>query len=252
MERYPDVSHTRMRITIGETNPLVLEAVLEGERAPQTCGVFTALLPFHARLIQARWSGEAAWIPLGDFNFDVAFENHTSHPAPGEILLYPGGYSEAEILVPYGATRRGMGLGMLGRWDEGADTLRKAAALAEAAGDVFTRCRTLQAMAGIDLAQGQLTDCRERLDAALRLAEYMGNRRQIAVSHFGLSLQSLVAGDADASSMHAESALSIMHALEGSWATACQIPGLDEGSLPRGTWENAGRYLRECVAMISR
>ena len=34
---------------------------------------------------------------------DVGYENHTSHPAPGEILLYPGGFSETEILFPYGA-----------------------------------------------------------------------------------------------------------------------------------------------------
>jgi hypothetical protein len=34
----------------------------------------------------------------------LEFEHHTSHPAPGEILLYPGGYSETEILFPYGGT----------------------------------------------------------------------------------------------------------------------------------------------------
>ena len=71
------------------------------------------LLPFRNKIIQARWSGEAAWIPLGDFQMDVGFENHTSHPAPGEILLYPGGYSETEILVPYGATMFASKLGQL-------------------------------------------------------------------------------------------------------------------------------------------
>ena len=35
---------------------------------------------------------------------NLSFENHTSHPAPGEILLYPGGFSETEILFPYGGT----------------------------------------------------------------------------------------------------------------------------------------------------
>ena len=29
-------------------------------------------------------------------------ENHTSRPLPGDILFYPGGISEPEILVPYG------------------------------------------------------------------------------------------------------------------------------------------------------
>lgn len=77
---------------------------LESQVAPKTCAAFLATLPFRSKLLQARWSGEAAWIPLGDLNFAVSFENHTSHPAPGQILLYPGGYSETEILVPYGST----------------------------------------------------------------------------------------------------------------------------------------------------
>ena len=34
---------------------------------------------------------------------DVGFENHTSHPAPGDILIYTGDISECEILFPYGA-----------------------------------------------------------------------------------------------------------------------------------------------------
>lgn len=75
----------------------------EEAAAPQTCAAFRALLPYRQRLIHARWSGESCWIPLGDFRLDVGFENHTSHPAPGEILFYPGGYSETEILFPYGA-----------------------------------------------------------------------------------------------------------------------------------------------------
>jgi hypothetical protein len=62
------------------------------------------MLPLRTRLIQARWSGEAAWIPFGDMPLDIGFENHTSHPAPGHLLLYPGGISETEILFPYGST----------------------------------------------------------------------------------------------------------------------------------------------------
>ena len=93
--------------------PFEFTARFEEESAPRTCAAFKALLPFRNKIIQARWSGEAAWIPLGDFQMDVGFENHTSHPAPGEILLYPGGYSETEILVPYGATMFASKLGQL-------------------------------------------------------------------------------------------------------------------------------------------
>jgi hypothetical protein len=79
-------------------------ARLETELAPKSCEKFRSMLPLNKRIIQARWSGEAGWIPFGDLQLDVGYENQTSHPAPGELLLYPGGISETEILFPYGAT----------------------------------------------------------------------------------------------------------------------------------------------------
>ncbi len=99
-----------VRITVGS---LVFLARWESEAAPKTCAAFERMLPLRAKLIQARWSGEAAWVPLGDLDAGVGFENHTSHPAPGEILLYPGGYSETEILFPYGATLFASKMGQL-------------------------------------------------------------------------------------------------------------------------------------------
>ena len=80
------------------------KAQLEWERAPHTCQRFVALLPFTNQVIHSRWSGEAVWIPLGDFDIGVEFENHTSHPSRGDILLYPGGFSETEILFAYGSS----------------------------------------------------------------------------------------------------------------------------------------------------
>ncbi|MBV9230970.1 MAG: DUF3830 family protein [Chloroflexi bacterium] len=99
-----------LRITAG---PLTFIARFEEASTPQTCAAFRMLLPFRNKLIQARWSGESAWVPLGDFKVGVGFENATSYPAPGEILLYPGGYSETEILFPYGSTCFASKLGQL-------------------------------------------------------------------------------------------------------------------------------------------
>jgi hypothetical protein len=79
-------------------------ARLETQAAPKTSHAFQSMLPLETQLIQARWSGEAAWIPLGELDLGLGYENHTSHPAPGQLLLYPGGISETEILFPYGAT----------------------------------------------------------------------------------------------------------------------------------------------------
>ena len=36
---------------------------LEDQAAPLTCDAFVKALPFRSKLIQARWSGEAAWMP---------------------------------------------------------------------------------------------------------------------------------------------------------------------------------------------
>lgn len=101
---------SRIRITAG---PYAFLARFEDEAAPETCARFRALLPYSERVIHVRWSGEACWIPLGATDFGLGFENHTSFPAPGEILLYPGGISETEILLGYGAVRFASKVGQL-------------------------------------------------------------------------------------------------------------------------------------------
>jgi hypothetical protein len=74
----------------------------EEDAAPQTVAAFKAILPFEDRIIHCRWSGESNWIPWGDRDVGVGPENATSYPAPGQLLLYPGGISETELLFPYG------------------------------------------------------------------------------------------------------------------------------------------------------
>ncbi|MEX0674414.1 MAG: DUF3830 family protein [Gaiellaceae bacterium] len=74
----------------------------EEEAAPRTVAAFRRILPFEDRIIHCRWSGESNWIPWGDRELGVGPENATSYPAPGQLLLYPGGISETELLFPYG------------------------------------------------------------------------------------------------------------------------------------------------------
>jgi hypothetical protein len=89
-----------IEIVVGDMR---FRARLEADLAPKTCATFRAMLPLKTKIIHARWSGEACWIPFGELELDLGYENHTSHPAPGHLLLYPGGISETEILFPYGA-----------------------------------------------------------------------------------------------------------------------------------------------------
>jgi hypothetical protein len=96
-----------------QAGPLSFAAKLEVELAPSTCAAFRRLLPFENQVIHSRWSGEAVWIPLGDFDTGLGFENATSHPSRGDILLYPGGFSETEILFAYGSSRFASKMGPL-------------------------------------------------------------------------------------------------------------------------------------------
>ena len=73
------------------------------ENAPRTREALRTWLPIRSELIHCRWSGESTWIPFGDRRPAVGYENHTSHPAPGQLLIYVGDLSECEILFPYGA-----------------------------------------------------------------------------------------------------------------------------------------------------
>jgi len=40
---------------------------------------------------------------MGNLKVDLPQEEATRHPRPGQLILYPGGISETEILIAYGA-----------------------------------------------------------------------------------------------------------------------------------------------------
>ena len=81
------------------------EAVFEENKSPKTCSAFRREMPFEGQIVHVRWSGEGVWIPLGDRDFAVEYEDATSYPAPGQVLLYPKGKSETEILIAYGCVQ---------------------------------------------------------------------------------------------------------------------------------------------------
>ena len=56
---------------------LVFLAAWEDDKAPKTCAAIRKLLPLMDKLVQARWSGEAAWISIDHLDLDrIDFENH--------------------------------------------------------------------------------------------------------------------------------------------------------------------------------
>ena len=81
--------------------------------APQTIEAIRRMLPIESKLIHCRWTGESTWIPFGDFRPGLDYENHTSHPAPGQLAIYPGGISECEIFFPYGGCTTASKVGQL-------------------------------------------------------------------------------------------------------------------------------------------
>jgi hypothetical protein len=101
---------SQLKITAG---PFTFTGRLEMEAAPLTCAAFLKSLPWSSECIHVRWSGEAVWLPLGDLDYGVGYENHTSFPTPGQMILYPGGLSETEILLAYGGVRFASKVGQL-------------------------------------------------------------------------------------------------------------------------------------------
>ncbi|GGJ13142.1 DUF3830 family protein [Pseudomonas avellanae] len=103
--------------------------------APQTVEAFLKLLPYRQKFIHVRWSGEGCWVPLDDYQLKlddklICFENATSHPSVGDILFYPGGYSETEIILAYGSCCFASKMGQLAgnhflTITEGKENLRK-------------------------------------------------------------------------------------------------------------------------------
>ena len=112
-----------------DAGPFRFVGKLEEAAAPLTSAWFKKQLPYQERIIHVRWSGEACWIPLGELDLGLGYENQTSYPAPGEIIVYPGGISETEILLAYGGVRFASKVGQLAGNHfltviEGADQLR--------------------------------------------------------------------------------------------------------------------------------
>ena len=64
-----------LKVTAG---PFTFLGRLETAAAPKTCAAFVRALPFVSQVIHVRWSGEGVWMPLGDLDFGVGYENHTS------------------------------------------------------------------------------------------------------------------------------------------------------------------------------
>jgi hypothetical protein len=100
----------KLKITAGK---FTFGARFETANAPQTVAKFRSLLPYSEKIIHVRWSGEGCWIPLGDLDLGLGYENHTSYPAPGQFILYPGGISETEILLAYGGVHFASKMGQL-------------------------------------------------------------------------------------------------------------------------------------------
>ena len=89
---------TRVLLAAG---PYEFPGTLELKAAPVAVAWLVDQFPLEGTVQHACWSGEAAWLPLSGTP-QLAPENATAHPQPGQILLYAGMMSQAELLLPYG------------------------------------------------------------------------------------------------------------------------------------------------------
>jgi hypothetical protein len=113
LSSYRHHEYSYMSQLIVSAGDFTFQARFEEQLAPKTVAAFRKAMPFESQAIHVRWSGEGVWMPLGDLDFGVSYENHTSYPAPGQIILYPGGISETEILLAYGGVHFASKMGQL-------------------------------------------------------------------------------------------------------------------------------------------
>ena len=105
-----------LKVTAGN---LTLEGHFEEGAAPNTVAAIRKLLPLRSKLVQNPWSGEAASISLDGKKFKLgdaeheSFENHTHYPAPGQLIIYPGGFATVEVLLAWGSAAFGGRMGNL-------------------------------------------------------------------------------------------------------------------------------------------
>lgn len=92
------IQNSRVLMTAG---PYEFSGTLEQQIAPVSVAWLVKQFPLNGTLQQACWSGEAAWMPLGAVP-QLLPENATARPRPGQVLLYAGITSQAELLIPYG------------------------------------------------------------------------------------------------------------------------------------------------------
>ncbi|QLH16992.1 DUF3830 family protein (plasmid) [Paracoccus pantotrophus] len=92
-----------------------LSGVLLQDQAPETCNWFLGRLPLAATMLQAAWSGMAVFSDLDGEGRGVPFENITSYPAVGSVLMYPGNMqgNAGELYIPYGGNRFSCPIGQI-------------------------------------------------------------------------------------------------------------------------------------------
>lgn len=94
----------RIKMTSGS---FIFIALLEEGKAPASSGWLLERLPLSLEMIQAAWSGNAVFADLHGAGRGVPFEQTTSYPTPGEVLLYPGDAlgNTGELYIAYGGNR---------------------------------------------------------------------------------------------------------------------------------------------------
>lgn len=73
----PSTAHqekSSMSQLIVRAGDFTFQARFEEALAPKTVAAFRKAMPFQSQAIHNRWSGEAVWMPLGDLDFGVSYQ----------------------------------------------------------------------------------------------------------------------------------------------------------------------------------
>ncbi len=147
---------------------------------------------------------------------------------------------------------QGLALLKIGHIGEGLRSLEEAIPLAERAEHLYVLCWALYNVAVVYRMGGRFLASRPYTERACTVAERQGNPMLIAVTIGGRGLISFFLGDWMGARDDDERAVAIGRQVGGAWGTAYPLLQLGALCLAEGSWDEAGRLLRECVTVAER
>ncbi|HZS93929.1 MAG TPA: AAA family ATPase [Chloroflexota bacterium] len=180
--------------------------------------------------------------------FDRAGRQGEQLEASGRLLDLARGLEDDRLLAE-AELHQGVSLMHLGHYDEALQLLESAIPRAESVGDLPTVCTALGFSALAHHGRHEEAQARRNHERAVEVAERLGDPREISHRAVEAAYFTFLVGDWVRSREYAERAVASALELDNLRAFLQPLYTLGELSLYTGAWEDAAKYLAECVTI---